>query len=223
MAALRTLANQTTAGFLGMETKFLDTFHNYSAPSNQGDCTLGLIDPTGTVCLNAIGQGDGPTDRDGKKAVVKSVQVRGHVAVAPTILGSAPLAGQRVFVALIHDSGTNGAAMTSELCFTNPGGFAATLTSPLRNLLWNNRFRILKSQVFDVTPQNLTRNLAATAYSHTGIIRQFDWFVPLDMAVNFKDTTAVTANIVDNSLHLVAFQSGSDALLSYTARIRFVG
>jgi len=222
MSALRTLANATSAGFLGMETKFFDTYLYNATPSFALDCTGGEMDPSSTLSLASMAQGDGPSDRDGKKAVIKSVQVKGMVSVGNSVLAAVPSTVQRVYVALVLDTGTNGALLSSEDVFQNFAAQLPTNSSPFRNLLWNNRFRILKSQVFDVTPYDTTF-VAANTYAHGATSKQFDWYVPLDLPVNFKDTTALTANVVDNSLHIIAFQTGANGKLHYNARVRFVG
>jgi len=55
----------------------------------------------------------------------------------------------------------------------------------------------------------------------------FDWFIRLKgLKVKFNaGTTASIANVIDNSLHIIAFASTTDpqAKISYNARLRFVG
>jgi len=53
------------------------------------------------ACLSAPAQGDGDQNRDGKKIVIKSVQVKGQVSIPPEE-GTVDLPGQcKVYVAVV--------------------------------------------------------------------------------------------------------------------------
>lgn len=225
----RALLNRRTAGFLGLEKKFFDTAVALVAVPAPTDATGGEFDPTAlpaaTLCLSAPAQGDGEQNRDGKRIVIKSVQVKGVCRVPPAELQAAPPTSTKVFVALVLDTQTNGAQLNSEDVFKNLSAEAAQNTDLTRNLLFGSRFKILKSGVFDVTPASMS-HFAVDSFSYSGIACEFDWFVPLELPVNFNaGTTAVIANVVDNSLHMIAFSTNATLgpTIGYNARIRFMG
>jgi len=210
MAALRTLANSATAGFLGIETKFLDRDYGSTIPASV-NAAGGEADPLTTLCLNAPAQGDNEQARDGKRIVVKNISVKGTVTVPVEFVSAEPI---RVFVAMVLDTQTNGGQCDSELIFKNQHGSAATAVVPLRNLLYSKRFRVLKSQVFDLTSP-------AVGY---GCQRSFEWFTPMELPVNFTaGDTGIVGNIVDNSIHMVAYATRTGAYLQYNSRARFQG
>lgn len=228
MAAVRQLANATTAGFLGIEKKFLDTARTDSTVAAAAALTGGEYDPTSgcTGCLSCPAEGDSEQQRDGKRFVIDSLVIKGHLTLDAQA-DNVDFQPQKVFLAIVLDTQTNGAQMNSEDCFKNTVAQATANSSPLKNLLSGNRFRILKSQVFDFTPP-----LAVNSKT-LGIQRDFDWYIPFKdgLRVSLKDgdansgKNADVANVVDNSLHVIAFalQTTQPVELGYNARIRFQG
>jgi len=225
----RSLASRRTAAVLGVEKKFFDTAVATVALTANTDMTAGEFDPTAlpaaVACLSAPAQGDGEQNRDGKRIIVKSCQVKGAVSIAASELEAQTASPCKVFVALVQDMQTNGAQLNSEDVFKNLAAVAGTIVTPTRNLLFSSRFRVLRSEVLDMTIPTLS-HFAADSFSFNGIQKEFEWFVPMDMPVNFgSGTTAVIANVVDNSLHLIAFATTTSKApaIQYNARIRFIG
>lgn len=224
------IANSRTAGFLGIETKFFDTAMTVRALTAPTDATGGNCVPTfpagGVTTLTTPAVGDSEQNRDGKRIIVKNVQMKIYIASDPAELIAGPPANCKVFVALVQDTQTNAAVVLSENIFKNTGAAAVQAASPIRNLLFANRFRVLKSEVVDVTPTTLS-HFAVDSFSHSGVSHCLEWFVPLDIPVNFNaGTTADVANVIDNSLYLVAYSNNATTVTSrivYNARIRFQG
>ena len=71
--------NIRTAGFLGIEHKFIDTSLVSSALTAPTDSTGGEHDPATVLCLNAVAQGDGEEQRDGKAYVIDQLYMNGFV------------------------------------------------------------------------------------------------------------------------------------------------
>jgi len=225
MAAVRQLANAATAGFLGIEKKFLDTTRTAIAVGAAAALTGGEYDPSSgcTGCLSCPAQGDTEQSRDGKRIVIDSLILKGFIQDGDSA-GEAPGTPNKVFVAAILDTQTNGAQLNSEDVFKNLSGSDLLNCDPMKNLLFGNRFRILKSQVFDVTPIGISP--AAATVAHYAVRREFDWYIPFKggLQVNLNaGTTADVANVIDNSLHVVAFAVTAGTTIGYNARIRFQG
>lgn len=225
LAAARVIANAATAGFLGIEKKFLDMSKGSTSIAANADLTAGEYDPSSgcTGCLSCPAQGDSEQQRDGKRIVIDSLILKGYCTNGESA-GEAPEGATKVFIAVVLDTQTNGAQCNSEEIFKNTLANALTNADPMKNLLSGQRFRILKSQVFDLTPVGISAAAATTA--HWGIRREFDWYIPFKggLPVNMNaGTTADVANVIDNSLHVVAFSTVGGSSLAYNARIRFQG
>ncbi len=217
--------NTATMGFLGIEKKFYDTNLNARAITAPTDATGGEADPSATSMISTPVRGDGEQNRDGKQINIINVSIKGTVSIPFRELVAGPVSGNECYVCLVQDTQTNGAQLNSEDVFKNTGATAVMASNPQKNLLFMNRFRILKSQKFLLTPRTLS-HFAVDSFSWNGEIRHFNWFLPLNMKVNFNaGTTADIANVIDNSLHIICYTTevGAVPVLSYNARIRFVG
>lgn len=212
-----------TAGFLGIEKKFYDASLNGSTIAANTDCTGGEYDPSTTNMITTPPVGDGEQSRDGKRIVLKSIMVRGTIAKAALANQTALALPTEVFLAVVLDKQTNGAQMNSEDCFLNGSTAAVTLATPLRNLLFSNRFKILKSDIFKLEPKMSAWD--GTNIEIAGDMVSFDWYIPMrNLVVNFNaGTTASVANVMDNSVHVIAFATNATCTLSYNARCRFMG
>lgn len=206
------------------EIKFYDTSLTAASIASTADATGGEQDPSATSMISTPAVGDGEQNRDGKRIVIKNVQVKGTVARLAAEDVANPPSHDEVFIALVLDTQSNAAQLNSEDVFKNLSGNAAGGTVPLRNLLFSSRFRVLKTEVLcmDTTTSVEGDNL----HSSPGVVKHFEWFIPFKdgLIVNFNaGTTASIANVIDNSLHVIAFSSAGTSLLTYNARIRFQG
>jgi len=208
---------------LGIEKKFYDTSLGATTVTAPTDAAGGEYDPSATSMISTPPVGDTESSRDGKRIILKNVQIKGVIQRQPTEDAVNPQGQQQVFVALVLDTQSNGAQMNSEDCFKNLNAAAATAASPLRNLLFGKRFRILKSETFNLDV--ITSAEADNLHSAAGVVRCIDWFINLkDLPVNFNSgTTASIANVIDNSLHVIAYSTDGTAQIAYNARVRFVG
>jgi len=82
LRAARYIANQRSGGFLGIEKKFYDTGLTSAALTAPTDATGGEHDPSSTSMISTPAQGDSEQNRDGKRIVIKSVQITGVVRCA---------------------------------------------------------------------------------------------------------------------------------------------
>jgi len=223
--AARVVANATTMGFLGIEKKFLDTTRTSVAIAAVAALTGGEYDPSAgcTGALSVPAQAVNEQGREGKRYVIDSLIFKGYVDNSGTA-SAAIESASKVFVALIKDTQTNGAQLNSEDVFKNLGNTLNLAVCPTKNLLFGNRFTILKSQVFDLTPPGAM--VASATYASNDVRRDFDWYIPFKggLQVNCNaGTTADVINVIDNSLHVVAFSTLTGCNISYNARIRFQG
>lgn len=223
--------NIRSGGFMGMELKFFDSngSHSFTSPT---DATGGMMDPATANCLNAIAIGSGPSDRDGRQVVIKSIHIKGTIRWPST--SGAQTATAPVFpacmLALVWDKQTNAAQATSETIFTNKSGNANCATAVFRNLEYTQRYQILKKKTWNMQPVTPYWNGLTTGTDIRVPSKEisFTWNVKCAIPVNFNTTNGGTvADIVDNSLHLVGFSSGVGLLITpqiqYNCRCRFTG
>jgi len=223
------LRNMRTGGLLGIETKYLDLGINNALVATT-DATGGECQPDSgsTGCLTAPAQGDGSQNRDGKKIVVKSILVTGTISsVVQTAQNSADVVPE-VYLALVQDTQTNGVTINSEDVFTNVAGIALTATVPFRNMSNVSRFRVLKTVKKKLVMPSMTADAGTGTIVQSG---QASCSIALSwtglMPVNFTtaSTTADVANVVDNSVHLIAYCNSTTLAPAFAGacRIRFVG
>lgn len=216
--------NVSTAGFLGIETKYVD--YSYSgAVVSDANMASGEADPATVLCLNGCAQGDGETQRDGRDYTIKSLFINGQISAATQANQTQGDDNLPVFIAVVHDTQTNGAQLDSELVFTNPAANANRCALPFRNMKYLKRFKILWSKTFTIETPSIS-------YDGTNVEQMgarpiaFKVALPnLGIKVNCKDTGATIADITDNSLHVLAFTGSTNLVptLQYNSRCRFVG
>jgi len=222
--------NIRTGGYLGIEKKFLDTVGNGVTISESTDATGGEVQPTAgcTGCLSAPAQGDGESNRDGRKCVIKEMMVHGVVTVSAINKGQGTLSDANyVMVALVLDTQANGATITSEQVFVNGSTSAAQNINMFRNLEYASRYRVVASRIIKLKPYMVNNSVAGGAYTESAIaVREnFKLSWSGDIPVTFTGTTADVANVTDNAFHLIAFADNAEwaTTCSFLARCRFVG
>lgn len=215
-----------------MEVKFFDVSKTGFALTSPTDATGGEMDPATILCLNGVPQGDTASSRDGFKIAMKSLYINGLVRCVNQATQSAADIVPMVYLALVLDTQTNGGTATgldSENVFANPSTDSILAASPLRNMSFTERYKVLK--VFKCT---LPTPAIANDTGATGGLVQNGFAVPFEMAVDLKGlqtkfqsatTTGYVGTIVDNSLHLVGFCNSTSLAptVYYQSRLRFVG
>ncbi len=204
-----------SAGMMGVELKFVD--HNVAGTALATSTTGAELDSVSNVnCLNACAQGDSEQERDGRKCIMKSLHIRGRLAL-DAAAGATVASGRIVRILVVHDKQTNGAQFNSEDVLTGTGD---PVTSH-RNLRFTNRFRVLKDQIFHLNTQAAAGN--GTANDSAAFLQYFKWNFKLNIPTIYSNTTAVVASITDHSLHVIALADAAGVTMLYESRVRFVG
>lgn len=131
-----------------------------------------------------------------------------------------------IYIALVLDTQTNAAQLNSEDVFVNPGAGSALAASPLRNMSYTERFKVLKVKRLRIPPLMMTYD--GTNIEQQGINLPWSMFVKLGgLQTKFQSgtTTGYVGTIVDNSLHLIAYSNNTTTapFMTYNARLRYVG
>lgn len=226
----RSYMNRRTGGFIGLELKFLDCAWNSVAIGVSTDGTGGQLQPsTGcTDCISVPAEGDGQSQRIGRKWTVKSIWVSGVVDSAPLSDNNDAADNAGCFFALVLDKQPNGVTITSSQVYTNPGGSSgkAMLPQPLRNLQFSSRYRVLDTCYVDgFNAYSMQDSLAVATAS---LNAQNDPMVNLNwqgsIVCEAKDTGADIANATTNAFHVIAFNGGGfTKVFVGKSRMRYMG
>lgn len=211
--------NRRVGGYLGIESKFVDQTFSASVVLTQAGAEM---DPPGAGaqttpgCISGVAQGDGESNRDGRKCVLTSVHVKGNVTIDASS-GSSLNNGAVVRVLLVQDKQTNGVQLNSEDVLLS----ATHVEYAYRNLQHARRFNVLWDRTFDL---NKTAGAGdGTADDSPAWQRSFTINKKFKIPVLHDGTTANITSITDNSLHVLAFASTGATTLNYESRVRFQG
>lgn len=213
---------------LDLEVKYLDTAILGATILASTDCTAGEMNPaTGcTGCISAPAQGDGSQNRDGRKILIKSCQIQGSINYVKQDMQTTADTIPSVYVAMVLDTQTNVTPSNSEDVFSNLCASALCNSQPLRNMSYEDRFKILDDITFQLNTPGMA-NDSATTFVQTGFNVPFKLEWKGNIPVNFKvaSTSANVTSVSDNNIFIVAYTTSTDLspLMYANTRIRFVG
>ncbi len=205
----RPRSNNRTGGFIGMEYKFLDSAVVGHLLTNDWD--LAIIPVAGNA-LNAIEQGDGQSERNGRKCTLTSIGVKGRVVYNPPDVPAVGKQYSTVRLLVVWDKQTNGAITGGSRIITN----IAPAVFGFRNLEFTQRFVVLMDKTIQINDRYNGSPTREEAVS-------WDFYKKLNIPVLHNGTTGNINNIVDNALNVYCIADGESTYLDMRARVRFVG
>lgn len=222
------MRNWRKGGFSGVELKNFDFAHTDTIVVTD-TASGGVTDPASANCLYAPVVGTGPNQRIGRKTRMQTIQFEGYVVLKQT---SFPASGvnlaraKRAFVAIVMDTQSNAAQMTSQLVYKNVAISDNMAADPIRSLERVGRFKVLKQWHMDIGgPVGVGNSTGAQGTVFTS--KRLSYFGKLDTNVEHIGSAGTIGDIQDNSLHVIAFttEGGFDftAKIHYQGRIRFTG
>jgi len=176
-----------------------------------------MVDPSTTInlgsaavatplCLFAPTVGAALNARVGRKVNVHKVKVHGTVVIAAQATQGAGDNACKVRVALVVDQQTNAAQMTGAQLY-NDGTGPTTVIQSFQNPNNFGRFRVLKDKMIQMGNMNMAGSPTTADVIQSGMKVNFKFSVNFKkpLVVHFNATNGGTvADIVDNSLHIVA-------------------
>ena len=221
----RTRFNRNTLMSLGIETKFYDTSAAGAALTNSADASGGEHDQSATITPSTIIQGDGESNREGRKATFLSWHVTGLVHIPLSADNTVTKQTPSIFIAMILDKQTNGIQIASESVYLNDSGATEMSANLMRNPQQSHRFTVLKTIRFQMPQPTLVFD--GTNIETGGVNRSFDLWVKFNKPIvaNYSGTGETIANSTDRSLHILAWASVTTyaPILYYNSRLRFRG
>jgi len=191
------------AGF-APELKFFDT-----SIGGTVDNTMEVIQTS----LALIPQDDTQSGRDGRLAVIKSIQVRGVLEFNPAATDGMA----NVWFYVVLDTQANGAAPAVTDIFTSTAA-----GQNLINLNNSGRFRILKKLCYTFNP---TAGIVGAFGGKSAVV---DFYIPCNIKMDWSSTTGAITEIRSNNILMVAgadVNGAADDLVAYefNSRVRFIG
>lgn len=185
------------------ELKFFDTALSFLFDTTRE------VPATGQLAL--IPQGDTESTRDGRQAVIKSVQIRGVITLTPGALAQATCV---CYMYLVLDTQTNGAAAAITDVFTSN-----VMSSNLLQLNNSGRFRILKKWIWKFAPT------AGVTTAWNDMVVPVEFYKRCNIPMDWNSTTGAITEIRSNNIFLCAGGSAADDVPTFAgnARVRFYG
>ncbi len=191
---------------LNPEKKFVDL------AVNSGPATTGSV-----ILMSLIPQGDGESQRVGRKAIITDYLFHGHWELTAA---QATTTSNRVRIAIVQDTQTNGVAMTAALCWNTAG--TADINA-FRDLSLIGRFKVLydKSHVLNAGISG-NGTTSQTGEHHREVRINLKCCIPIEYDASASTGAIGTQQV--NSLHLVMWEENATpaTLLQGTSRIRYV-
>ena len=205
--AVRAVMNKRAGGFLGIEKKFTDTILSSVLLASDWSSSSAVMHPTP---LNGLTRGNGESNREGREVTMVSCYVGGHIVTAAE--------EERIFLALVMDTQTNGGTFTPQDLF-EPG---VAGTTPLRNLQHVKRFKVLDTWQATMVSTSYYNGTTAAVGLNTKHFR-LKW--KGNVKAHYDGNAGDASDITDNSLWVVGIRQGSAASGSVTwnARLRYYG
>lgn len=198
----------TQATKLGIEKKAISFAGTAALPTGLATSRIDLVANTP---LNGIAQGDGHSQRDGRKVTLASVHVNGVLHVNTQKATS-------VRVAIVMDKYCNGTALDPVDVFDDQPSSYLDICA-FRNLDNVQRFDVIHDETFDICPD--ISNNGATELNNAAC-RHFKINKKLSEVVNYSDTGSTIANIADKALYLLIWSSQTGTYELVT-RVRYYG
>lgn len=192
------------------------------------DGSSGELQPSSgcTSALSVPAQGDGESNRDGRKYTIKSVWVSGIVSTSALADAGDSADFSGYYFALVLDTQANGATIVSENVFVNPGdGGGQMLPKPLRNLQNSKRYVVLDSCYISPGGAYGITDGTSTASLSNQVAPEMNLSWNGSIVCDSIGTTANVSSASDNAIHLIGY-AGSTSLTPVfrgKSRMRFVG
>lgn len=217
-----------TAGAAGVtERKYYDSYLAPTALSSANTWAGSEIDPAATLCLFAPQEGADINNRIGRKVNIVSIKIRGFIQCASQTAQSSCDYGTSCRVILYVDNQTNAAQAQGEDLMADPGAadpFLCGMTFQNTNNF--GRFKSLRDKTYVLQNPAVGRSTdGANVVIQNGLVKNFklSYRFRKPFSVKFNSTNGGTvADIVDNSLHLIARVSNTGMAPSICYQCRVV-
>ncbi len=190
---------------LGVEKKFFD--------GSKGNTNVSSAGTIADDSLVEIAQGDGESNRDGRKVIIKSIHVKGLCKADATSVPTET--GNRIRIVMYQDKQANGATATVAdlLEDSDINGF--------RNLTNSGRFNFMYDRSYDLN--NMAGAFDGTNDQFGELHLGFSINKTCEIPVQFSSTTGAITEITSNNIGMMFIDEEGNSTIQYRWRVRFVG
>lgn len=184
-----------------------------------------LVAAGGTIAEDSvltIVQGDGESQRLGRKCVVKKIGWRYNLFL-PAFAGTSLTSGDIVRVILYWDQQCNGEAATVSAAVDGDGILATSDYQSFNNLANSGRYRILMDRTHDV---NITAGAGNGTANDSPVTEfNFSFFKSCIVPIEYDSTasTGAIATMRSNNIGVLLLSKNGTAGFNSKMRVRFVG
>jgi len=176
------------------------------------------------LCLFAPTVGAGVSQRIGKKCHMMKVKINYSLTVAAQAAQNAGDPATSIRIIVVLDKQTNKSQMLPEQLMQATTGGSGIALMTFQNVNNFGRFQVLRDKTIVLESPTLTQlstgNVIQSGLNYYGKM-SYKWSVPL--GVRFDTGTGTAADIIDNSLHVIAAtaQNGLPVTFGYNCRVSF--
>ncbi len=163
--------------------------------------------------LTVIAEGNGESQRVGRKVTIKNIHIKGVMTLIPA--SDAANTSEKVFGYLVQDMQTNGAA------FVALDLFDTDIIASFRNLANSGRFKILAKKTFMFKAGGAAPSGAAFIFSSDQKNVNINKKCNIVMEYDNSATTGVITSVRSNNLYWVTQSTNGVVNSVLTARIRY--
>ncbi len=197
------------------ELKFIDTeVNSVTLPT----LSWGSILPVNNN-LHPVAQGDGGSDRDGRRYFITCVKL--HIMVETSNLERLPAPADDILFsfAIILDRQTNQGAVTASNVYE--GGTVPAFD--FRNKFYETRYIVLYHEIDNLKRFQFSESTGTASHGKQRKVYHFKHKFVRPISVLCKGDTANVTAMTTNSLSLIAVASTTELKMSYTCRCLFRG
>lgn len=211
-----------TGGFTGVEKKFVD-FEVVTSARPITATAITSQSPLTALCLNALVQGPGVSQRIGRKVKFEYLSINGTLSYIDSITAAQDAVTCAIWVVL--DKQTNkGVPAVADIFALGTGSLSPHF---LKNLEFDDRFVIIKKWTFVLKSSGLSNIPSTDVQQSNGDARVFSLNKRLNVTTEYVAETspAVIGDISDNSFHIFVTCDSQDSRIKmeYVSRMRFIG
>lgn len=198
------------------EAKYFDQSY---AETDVSATISGSLAETNTYGLFCPTQGDAKNNRDGRKATIKGLSIRGVVRTNGASFSQPDNADFVVKIMVVQDKQTNGAQMSPTDLMTDKQELS------FRNLDHIERFQVLAQKVIEIGMDSISSQ-DGTNFKAAGQSKYFEINKDLNIPVYFDASTGAVTDITNSSIHVLAVTGqdvvgAPDCKLRYESRVKF--